>query len=59
MKQHEPENYDRLETILLPHDYINYWLTGEKKSEFGDASGTAYFDVRNQIVVEGDPRNHR
>lgn len=48
MKQHEPENYDRLETILLPHDYINYWLTGEKKSEFGDASGTAYFDVRTR-----------
>ena len=46
MKQHEPENYDRLKSILLPHDYINYWLTGEKKSEFGDASGTAYFDVR-------------
>jgi len=46
MKQHEPENYDHLKTILLPHDYINYWLTGEKKSEFGDASGTAYFDVR-------------
>ena len=48
MKQHEPENYDHLETILLPHDYINYWLTGEKKSEFGDASGTAYFDVRTR-----------
>jgi xylulokinase len=48
MKQHEPRNYDRLETILLPHDYINYWLTGEKKSEFGDASGTAYFDVRTR-----------
>ena len=48
MKQNEPENYDRLKTILLPHDYINYWLTGEKKSEFGDASGTAYFDVRTR-----------
>ena len=52
MKQHEPENYDRLETILLPHDYINYWLTGEKKSEFGDASGTAYFDVRTRSWSE-------
>ncbi len=48
MKQNEPENYDRLKTILLPHDYINYWLTGEKKTEFGDASGTAYFDVRTR-----------
>ena len=52
MKQNERENYDRLETILLPHDYINYWLTGEKKSEFGDASGTAYFDVRTRSWSE-------
>jgi len=48
MKQNEPENYQRLATVLLPHDYINYWLTGEKKTEYGDASGTAYFDVKNR-----------
>jgi xylulokinase len=48
LKQHEPQNYERLATILLPHDYINYWLTGEKKTEFGDASGTAYFDVKTR-----------
>lgn len=46
LKQNEPEHYDRLATVLLPHDYINYWLTGERKTEYGDASGTAYFDVR-------------
>jgi len=48
LKQHEPQNYERLATVLLPHDYINYWLTGEQKTEFGDASGTAYFDVRTR-----------
>jgi len=48
MKQNELENYQRLATVLLPHDYINYWLTGEKKTEYGDASGTAYFDVKNR-----------
>ena len=45
LKQHEPENYQKLKSVLLPHDYLNYWLTGEKTTEFGDASGTAYFDV--------------
>ncbi|RWU04781.1 xylulokinase [Pseudodesulfovibrio sp. S3] len=45
LKDNEPENYDRLSTVLLPHDYINYWLTGERRTECGDASGTAYFDV--------------
>jgi xylulokinase len=48
MKDNEPKNYERLAKLLLPHDYINYWLTGEKKSECGDASGTAYFDVVNR-----------
>jgi len=48
LKQHEPGNYDRLAAILLPHDYIDFWLTGEKKTEFGDASGTAYFNVRTR-----------
>ncbi len=48
MKEKEPENYEKLKTILLPHDYINYWLTGEQKAEFGDASGTAYFDVKSR-----------
>src|SRR2546422_5214015 len=32
--------------MCLPHDYLNLWLTGEFVTESGDASGTAYFDVR-------------
>jgi xylulokinase len=48
LKEMEPENYQKLATILLPHDFLNFWLTGEKKAEFGDASGTAYFDVKNR-----------
>lgn len=48
LKQHEPANYARLATLLLPHDYINFWLTGERKTEHGDASGTAYYDVRQR-----------
>lgn len=48
LRDHEPRNYDRLATVLLPHDYLNFWLTGERKTECGDASGTAYFDVRRR-----------
>jgi xylulokinase len=48
IQQNEPKNYDRIETVLLPHDYINFWLTNEIKSECGDASGTAYFDIKNR-----------
>jgi len=45
LKKHEPKNFKRLATVLLPHDYLNYWLTGNPVMEYGDASGTALMDV--------------
>ena len=48
MKNHRPEEYARLATILLPHDYINFYLTGERAMECGDASGTGMLDVRRR-----------
>ncbi|MBM3846327.1 MAG: xylulokinase, partial [Verrucomicrobia bacterium] len=48
LKRHEPRNFSKLATVLLPHDYLNFWLTGEKVMEYGDASGTALMDVRTR-----------
>src|SRR5438105_3717998 len=48
LKKNEPKNFGRLATVLLPHDYLNYWLTGERAMEYGDASGTALLDVRKR-----------
>jgi xylulokinase len=48
LKKHEPKNYARLATVLLPHDYLNFWLTGDRVMEYGDASGTALLDVRKR-----------
>jgi len=48
LRKHEPKNFERLATVLLPHDYLNFWLTGEKVMEYGDASGTALLDVRKR-----------
>ena len=47
LEQH-PQIFQRIDKILLPHDYLNYWLTGRCCSEYGDASGTGYFDVRRR-----------
>lgn len=52
LKEHEPENFARLRSVLLPHDYLNFWLTGRKTMECGDASGTALLDVRNRVWSE-------
>jgi len=48
LKKNEPKNFKRLKTILLPHDYLNHWLTGHAVMEYGDASGTALLDVRKR-----------
>ena len=59
-KTHRPEAYARLATILLPHDYLNFVLTGERFCEWGDASGTGWLDVRTrtwskELVRATDP----
>lgn len=48
LRKHEPQNYAKLATVLLPHDYLNWWLTGRAVMEYGDASGTALLDVRSR-----------
>jgi xylulokinase len=48
LKNHEPGNYNKLSTILLPHNYINYYLTGNSVMEFGDASGTGLMNIKER-----------
>ncbi len=40
----EPENWRKTDAVLLPHDFINLRLSGQRAMEAGDASGTGYFD---------------
>ena len=51
--EHEPGLLDRVTTILLPHDYLTYWLTGARVTDRSDASGTGYFDaLANEWISE-------
>jgi xylulokinase len=52
LKRQEPRNYARLATVLLPHNYLNYWLTGRAVMEYGDASGTGFMDIRRRVWHE-------
>ncbi len=61
MKRHEPGLWARVRSVLLPHDYINFRLTGRKTMEAGDASGTGFFDplartFDAEVVEWIDPR---
>jgi len=43
-----PGPYEQMDCILLPHDYLNFFLTGERCMEAGDASGTGFLDIRTR-----------
>lgn len=48
MQKHFPALFERIAHVLLPHDYLNFWLTGRYSAEYGDASGTGYFNIRTR-----------
>ncbi len=48
LKKHKPESYQALASILLPHDYINFHLSGKRAMEYGDASGTGLLNIRTR-----------
>ena len=48
VKRHEPDHFREVKTLLMPHDFVNYWLTGVKRTEFSEASQTGLLDVRRR-----------
>lgn len=45
LAKHEPQVFDRIAKVLLPKDYLRFWLTGETVSDMSDSAGTAWLDV--------------
>ena len=43
LAKHEPRIFERVATVLLPHDYLTFRLTGRLVTDRGDASGTGYW----------------
>ena len=48
LKQHQPEIYRSIECFLNPKDYLNFRLTGERVTEWSDASGTLLFNIHER-----------
>lgn len=48
LKKNHPQAYSRMDTILLPHDYLNFYMTGERVMEHGDASGTGLLSIKER-----------
>lgn len=41
----EPENFQRMAQVLLPHDWLTFRLSGRFTTDRGDASGTGYWSA--------------
>ncbi|SET46854.1 xylulokinase [Salinibacillus kushneri] len=45
VKKHEPDIYQKVDTFLLPKDYVRLKLTESLNMEYSDAAGTLLLDV--------------
>ena len=48
LKNNEPNNFKKIDKIMLPKDYIAYKLTGNHCTDVSDASGMLLLDVNNR-----------
>lgn len=48
VQENEPDIFAHTAKILLPKDYLRFWLTGEFVSDPSDASGTAWLNPQNR-----------
>jgi xylulokinase len=46
IKQNLPKSYDAARTVLMPKDYVNFKLTGERRIDVSEASSSYLFDIR-------------
>ena len=52
LKNNEPENFRRMQRLCLPHDWLNWRLTGNWVTDHGDASGNGLYDPNSQAIDE-------
>ena len=45
LMKNEPQVFEKIAKVLLPKDYLRFYLTGEYYSDLSDASGTYWLDV--------------
>ena len=48
VREHEPENWKRVRSVMLPKDYVRFRLTGDRAIDMADASGTLMLDVAHR-----------
>src|SRR5699024_7725140 len=47
VQKHEPYIFEKIDTVLLPKDYVRYKLTNQCHMDYSDAAGTLLLDIVN------------
>lgn len=47
LKEHEPDNYQKIDTIFMAHDYIRFKLSGEKLAEITNISASNAYNIQS------------
>ena len=48
VRKNEPDNFKKINKIMLPKDYLVYRLSGAFSTDYSDASGMLLLDVKNK-----------
>ena len=62
--RNEPRIFDKVAKVLLPKDYLRFWLTGDYVAEMSDAAGTSWLDTARRdwsddlLAATGLSRDH-
>jgi xylulokinase len=63
VREHAPENWKRVRSIMLPKDYVRFRMTGERATDVADASGTLLLDVAHRrwskLMIEAAAMDER
>ena len=48
VQEHEPDIWAKTKILMLPKDYLGFYLTGQTTCEYSDASGTLMLNLENK-----------
>ncbi|MBO1095666.1 xylulokinase [Enterococcus casseliflavus] len=52
VQEHEPEHWQQVRHMMLPKDYLAFWLTGNYSMDYSDAAGTLLLDIEKKCWSE-------
>ncbi len=48
VQEHEPEHWQQVRHMMLPKDFLAFWLSGTYSMDYSDAAGTLLLDIEKR-----------